>query len=158
MRTPLEDSVAKIVSCHSYLTVFVLCRHSQLLKESDDAVLKVSLADDKQISFEEEQSFILVLQTKQQSKWLELYGNTITCMDATYKTLRYGFPCFYVVVKTSLGVGRVVGTIIPQYETEDLIREGLQKLTEWNPSWSLQFFMTDKSTEELGIGKAYPNS
>ena len=79
-------------------------------------------------------------------------------MDATYKTLRYGFPCFYVVVKTSLGVGRVVGTIIPQYETEDLIREGLQKLAEWNPSWSLQFFMTDKSTEELGIGKAYPNS
>ena len=63
--------------------VFVLCRHSQLLKESDEAVLKVSLADDKQISFEEEQSFILVLQTKQQSKWLQLYGNTITCMDAT---------------------------------------------------------------------------
>ena len=131
----------------------MLCRHSQLLKESDEAVLKVSLADDKEINFEEEQSFILVLQTKQQSKWLQLYGNTITCMDATYKTLRYGFPCFYVVVKTSLGIGRVVGTIIPQYETEDLIREGLQKLAEWNLSWSPQFFMTDKSTQELGIGK-----
>ena len=41
--------------------VFVHYRLSQLLKESDEATLKVSLADDKQISFEEEQSFILVL-------------------------------------------------------------------------------------------------
>ena len=62
-----------------------------------------------------------------------------------------GFPAFFVVVKTSLGIGRVVGTIIPQYETEDLIREGLMKLAEWNPSWCPQFFMTDKSTQELGI-------
>ena len=131
---------------------FVICRHLQLLKESDEAVLK---ADDKQISFEKKQSFILVLQTKQQSKWLQLYGNTITCMDTTYKTLRCGFHCFYFAVKTSLGIGRVVGTIVPQYETEDLIKEGLQKLAEWNPSWSPQFFMTDNSTQELGVGKTY---
>ena len=32
---------------------------------------------------EADQSF-LVLQTKQQSKWLQKYGNTSTCMDATY--------------------------------------------------------------------------
>ena len=71
-------------------------------------------------------------------------------MDATYKTLRYGFPCFFLVVKTALGIGRVVGTIIPQYETEEFIQEGLQKLKEWNPGWSPQFFMTDKSAQELG--------
>ena len=39
---------------------------------------------------------------------------------ATDKTLRYGFPCFFLVVKTSIGVGRVVATIIPQFETEEL--------------------------------------
>ena len=33
----------------------------------------------------------------------------------------YGFPCFFLVVKTSLGTGQVVGTIIPQYETTELI-------------------------------------
>ena len=108
-------------------------------------------ADQEEICFNDEQPFLLVLQTRQQSKWLQQFGNTITCMDATYKTLRYGFPCFFVVVKTSLGIGRVVGTIIPQYEIEDLIREGLMKLAEWNPSWCPQFFMTDKSTQELGI-------
>ena len=44
----------------------------------------------------------------------------------------------------------MVGTIIPQYETEEFIQEGLQKLKEWNPGWSPQFFMTDKSAQELG--------
>ena len=39
------------------------------------------------------------------------------------------------------------GTIIPQYETEEFIQEGLK---EWNPGWSPQFFMTDKSAQELG--------
>ena len=67
-------------------------------------------------------------------------------MDATYKTLR-GFPCFFLVVKTALGIGRVVGTIIPQYETEEFIQEGLQKLKEWNAGWSPQFFMTDNSAQ-----------
>ena len=70
-------------------------------------------------------------------------------MDATYITLRYGFRCFFLVVKTAPGIGRVVGTIIPQYETEEFIQE---ELKEWNPGWSPQFFMTDKlkSAQELG--------
>ena len=58
------------------------------------------------------------------------YGNAITCMDVTYITLRYGFWCFFLVVKTALGIGHVVGTIIPQYETAEFIQEGLK---EWNP-------------------------
>ena len=44
----------------------------------------------------------------------------------------------------------MVGTIIPQYETEEFIQKGLQKLKEWNPGWSAQFCMTDKSAQELG--------
>ena len=44
----------------------------------------------------------------------------------------------------------MVGTIIPQYETEEFIQEGLQKVEGWHPGWSPQFFMTDKSAQELG--------
>ncbi|XP_065883904.1 uncharacterized protein [Dysidea avara] len=64
-------------------------RHSELLEEADEAVSKVFVpdADQEEICFNDEQPFLLVLQTKQQSKWLQQYGNTITCMDATYKTL-----------------------------------------------------------------------
>lgn len=70
-------------------------------------------------------------------------------MDAIYKTLKYGFPCFFLVVKTSIGKGRVIGTIIPQYETEELITEGLKVLKDWDPTWCPDFFMTDKSDQEL---------
>ena len=93
---------------------------------------------------------MLVYQTKKQGEWLEHYGNVITCMDAVYKTLRYGFPCYFLVVKTSIGVGRVVGTIIPQYETEKLIAEGLKIIQQWSPQWNPKYFMTDKSPQELG--------
>lgn len=71
-------------------------------------------------------------------------------MDAVYKTLRYGFPCYFLVIKTSIGVRRVVGTI-PQYETEQLITEGLTIIKQWNPQWSPKYFMTDKSAQQLGL-------
>ena len=70
-------------------------------------------------------------------------------MDTIYKTTKYGFPCFFLVVKTSLGIGRVAATIIPQYETTEMIKEGLQILKLWNPQWKPKFFMTDKSSQEL---------
>ena len=79
------------------------------------------------------QSFLLVIQTLQQQKWLNTYGNVVTCIDAIYKTNKYAFPCFFVVVKTSIGTGRVVGTIIPQFETTEMICEGLKTLKAWNP-------------------------
>lgn len=78
-------------------------------------------------------------------------------MDAVYKTLRYGFPCYFLVIKTSIGVGRVVGTIIPQYETEELIAEGLKIIQQWSPQWNPKYFMTDKSPQELGaISMVHP--
>ena len=85
------------------------------------------------------------------------YGNDVTCMDAIHKTAKYGFPCFFLVVRTSLGIGCVVETIVPQYETEELITEGLSTIKKWNPDWKPQFFMTDKSSAELGaIAAARP--
>lgn len=65
------------------------------------------------------EQFLLVVQTPQQQKWLNTYGSIVTCMDAIYKTNRYAFPCFFLVVKTSIGKGRVVATITPQFETTD---------------------------------------
>ena len=88
-------------------------------------------------------TFLLVMQTKGQQALMAEYGNTITLMDGIYRTTKYGFPCFFLTVKTSLGLGRVVATIIPQYENE----------------WSPRYTMTDKSSVDLGaIGKAHPNA
>lgn len=102
-------------------------------------------------------TFLLVMQTKHQQELLNKYGNTITMMDAVYRTTKYGFPCFFLTVKTSLGMGRVVGTIILQCENEELLTDGLHMLKQWNPSWCPKFSMTDKSTVELAaIGNVHP--
>ena len=105
-----------------------------------------------------ETTFLLVMQTKHQRELLNKYGNVITMMDSVYCTTKYGFPCFFVTVKTSLGIGRVVATVIPQYESEELLTEGLQVLKKWNPNWSPRFSMTDKSSVELNaIGAVHPS-
>ena len=106
-----------------------------------------------------ESTFLLVMQTKAQQALMEEYGNIITLMDGIYRTTKYGFPCFFLTVKTSLGLGRVVATIIPQYESEELLAEGLRILKEWNPNWSPCYTMRDKSSVELGaLGQVHPNA
>ena len=70
-------------------------------------------------------------------------------MDAIYKTCKYNFPCFFLTVKTSVGIGQVVATIIVEFETEEMLSQGLEVLKTWNPTWNPAFFMTDKSVVEL---------
>ena len=141
--------------CNVYIIIYVattgtlFSRNHNLLAEINESLITLKEAED--IDFSTEDSFLLVYQTKKQKEWLEHYGDVITCMDGVYKTLRYGFPCYFLVVKTSIGRGRVVGTIIPQYETEELIAEGLKIINQWCPQWNPKYFMTDKSSQELGL-------
>ena len=67
---------------------------------------------------------------KKQKEWVLRYGNDVTCMGAIHKTVKYGFPCFFLVVRTSIGIGCVVGTIIPLYKNDELITEELSILTK----------------------------
>jgi len=104
-----------------------------------------------------ETTFLLVMQTAHQQRLMHKFANFITLMDGIYRTTKYGFPCFFLIVKTSLSVGRVIGTIILQYESEDLLTEGLKILKKWNPNWAPKFSMTDKSSVELqAIGNVHP--
>lgn len=55
-------------------------------------------------------------QTTWQKKLMLRYGNEITLLDATYKTMRYELPLFFLVVKTNVNY-IVVGSFIIQRET-----------------------------------------
>ena len=56
-------------------------------------------------------------------------------------------------------MGRVVGTIIPQQENENLLAEGLKVIKEWNPDWSPLYMMTDKSSVKLeAISQVHPKA
>ena len=86
-------------------------------------------------------------QTAWQRRLMSRYGNEITLLDATYKTMRYELPLFFLVVKTNVNYV-VVGSFIIQNETTTSIEEALNIFRTWNPTWSPQFFMTDFCHEE----------
>ena len=95
------------------------------------------------------QTLIYVHQEPWQQQLLKRYGNTISLMDATYKTTKYELALFFVAVKTNVGYS-VVGEFVVQSETANQIAEALSILTSWNPEWKPSFFMTDYSEAEMG--------
>ena len=88
-----------------------------------------------------------------------MYGNTVTLMDAIYRTCKYNLPCFFLTVKTTVGIGQVVATIIPEFESEEMILQGLKIVKTLNPTWNPSFFMMDKSEVKLNaIAQIYPKA
>lgn len=63
-----------------------------------------------------ENTLLYVQQEEWQKELLTCYGNTVTLMDATYKTTKYSIPLFFVCVKTNVSYS-VVAEFIIQSET-----------------------------------------
>ncbi|CAH3181744.1 unnamed protein product [Porites lobata] len=63
-------------------------------------------------------------QTAWKKQLMICYGNEITMLDATYKTMRYELPLLFLVVKTNVNY-IVVGSFIIQRETTASIQEAL---------------------------------
>lgn len=95
-----------------------------------------------------EQTLLFCCQTKQQKRLLRKYGNEICLLDATYKTIRYALPFFFLCVRTNVCY-QVVGAFIIQYSTTEAIAEALKIFKSWNPSWNPPHFMTDFAEEEI---------
>ena len=102
------------------------------------------------------QTFLFIHQEEWQGDLMAKYGNTISLLDATYKTTLYDLPLFFVCVKTNVGY-IVVAEFVIQSEAGHYIAEALAKLKEWNPTWKPHFFMTDYSKAEyLAIEQEFP--
>ena len=69
-------------------------------------------------------------------------------MDATYKTMRYAMPLFFLCVKANVNY-EVVGAFICQNETTSEIEEALAIVGGWNKEWNPQFFMSDFDEKEI---------
>ena len=61
-----------------------------------------------------EQPLLWIHQKKWQQELLQLYGNDICLIDATYKTTKYELPLFFVFVSTNVGYSAVAQFIIQQ--------------------------------------------
>ena len=99
------------------------------------------------------QSLLYIHQEKWQQDLMLKYGNTISLIDATYKTTKYELPLFFICVKTNVGYS-IVADFIIQFETSSYIEEALEMLKKWNPSWCPSHFMCDYSDAEISALKA----
>ena len=104
-----------------------------------------------------EGKLLFVHQNDDQKRLLNLYGNHICQLDATYKTTRYSIPLFFIVVKTNVD-HQVVGSFAIQDETTAAIREAISVFKSWNPDWQPKSFMVDNCEEEINaIGHHFPD-
>ena len=51
-----------------------------------------------------------------------------------YKTSKYNFFFFFLTVKTSVGIGQVVASIITKFETEEMLKVSNSEKLEPLPS------------------------
>ena len=77
-----------------------------------------------------------------QQELLIKYGNYISLIDATYKTMRYELPLFFVCVRTNVGYC-VVADFVVQSKCAVSIKEALMIFRSWNPEWNPPYFMSD---------------
>ena len=64
---------------------------------------------------------------QRQRELLTRYGNDISLIDATYRTMKYELPLFFVCVRTNVGYS-VVAQFIVQSESMECISEALNVL------------------------------
>ena len=101
--------------------------------------------------------FLFVHQDSWQKDLLIRYGNTITLIDATYKTTKYELPLFFISVKTNVGYS-VVAEFVIESESASNISEALRVLSAWNPEWKPPYFMTDYSDAEItAVMEVFPD-
>ena len=107
------------------------------LTSTSTPIYKSTLNSDKE-SLEEDsiytQTLLYVHQESWQQQILKRYGNTISLMDATYKTTNYKLALFFLAVETNIGYS-VVGEFVVQSETAYQIAEAQSILSSWNPEW-----------------------
>ena len=113
------------------------------LRSNSDGEKTDSTCDERK-----EETLLYIQQEEWQKKLLIQYGNTVTLMDATYKTTKYSIPLFFLCVKTNVCYS-VVAEFILQSETTESIYEALSIIKSWNPQWEPQFYLTDYSDTEI---------
>eukprot|EP00112_Aurelia_sp_Birch-Aquarium-sp1_P004313 Seg1487.9 transcript_id=Seg1487.9/GoldUCD/mRNA.D3Y31 product="hypothetical protein" protein_id=Seg1487.9/GoldUCD/D3Y31 len=69
-------------------------------------------------------------------------------MDATYKTMRYAMPLFFLCVRTNVNY-EVVAAFIIQNETTAEIEKALSIIRDWNKNWTPNYFMCDCDEKEI---------
>ena len=104
-----------------YFRPYISVPEAQAEHIEDDEETQTSQAREFQ------QTLMWIHQTKWQREMLSKYGNTMTLIDATYKTTLYDLALFFITVRTNAGY-IVAAEFIIQTETNEQIEEALNIL------------------------------
>ena len=103
--------------------------------------------------------FRLVLQTKEMRDMLQRYGQHVVCMDATYKTTKWGQPLFLITVVDNHGKGYPAALFVLEDESEASITGALEVIKGWNPGWRPEHVMVDKCDAEINaVESVFPRA
>ena len=91
---------------------------------------------------------MFVYQSSHMARLLQKYGDGMCLLDATYKTIRYALPLFFLAVKTNVDY-QVVPAFLIEGETTENITAVLIKIKEWNPGFNLLYAMVNCCSEEI---------
>ena len=79
---------------------------------------------------------------------LQMYGDTIVGMDATYKVTEWTEqPFFLLSVVDNHGHAFPVAMFFCEHETGASIAAALKQIRAWNPGWRPAYFMVDKDVK-----------
>jgi MULE transposase domain len=145
---PLTHTISNIR--HAVLMGDRLCAFDQ---DSCEAYIRQRQAEDKDGHYHFQRSgpdtpMLAIMQPAEGARMLEMYGDTIVDIDATYKTNKWGFPMFMLCVVTNHGHAYPAAVFFTEDETSDTICAALRMIKTWNPGWSPKHVMMDKSDAE----------
>lgn len=106
---------------------------------------------------ESSSGFFFLYQSSWQMRLLNLYGNELCLLDATYRITKYSIPLFFLCVKTNVDYS-VVAVFACQSENSQTIAKALNLIKQWNPDWNPKYFMVDHCEAELNaISTSFPD-
>ena len=77
------------------------------------------------------------------------YAGELLMIDATYKTMKYALPLFFLVVPTNVDF-QIIAVFITKEEKMETIAEALRIVKSWNPDLHIKNAMSDYSLSEIG--------
>ena len=97
-----------------------------------------------------------VYQSENMQRLYQKYGAHLVLLDATHKTMKYALPLYFLVVQSNVNF-QVVGIIVLEEESADLLIKALSKVKEWSPDIKPKYGMTDfDDAETLALEAVFP--
>jgi hypothetical protein len=146
----IVHSISNKEVCHSNDALSVLETASIIQKNPQTHTCLLQLASQERPG----QPFLWLYQSKFMGYMCEKYGNTVTCLDATYKTNSYGLPLFQLLTVDNCLKGQIMGIFMTQNEETDSIVRALRAFRQANPGFNPNSIMMDKSSAEISACKS----